>query len=68
MDSVIKMILDAVEEVSGFRLTPEADFSFLDSLEYTELLLEIEKRCGKQLPKGVFPETVKELAEELGKI
>ncbi len=68
MDSIIHMILAVAEDVSGFKITPEEDFSLLDSLEYIELLLEVEKRCGKRLPDGIFPETVKELAEAMGKI
>ncbi len=68
MDTMIQMIQDTAEELFGLRPTEEKDFSFLDSLEYTEFLLEVEKRCGKQLPDGVFPETVKELAEALEKI
>lgn len=68
MDSIMKIIQDVAEELSGFRPFPEDDFSFLDSLEYTELVMEVEKRCDKRIPDGVFPETVEKLAEMLEKI
>ncbi len=65
MGAMIETIQDVAEEMFGRRPSPMDDLSFMDSLEYLDFILEVEKRCGRTIPSGSFPDTVEGLAEIL---
>lgn len=65
MDSIIRVIQDVSEEISGHRPLRGENFNFLDSLEYLDMLLEVERRTGISCPSGSYPDFVGELAEIL---